>query len=115
MVLFCGWVQSYKGQILPYLILTWRDNVFFSNLVPKQSLDKSRVDPCGKMKYKDSLGSRCFLFNDSLTGEVLAEHCHFSLLFAVGCEPAQTCLSDISGQTIMSEISHTASGRKESL
>lgn len=64
--------ESNHTEDTSYLIVTWRDNVFFSSLAPKQSVDKSREDPCGKVKYKDSLGSRCFPFNDSLTGEVLS-------------------------------------------
>lgn len=78
MSLFCGWVQSYRENFFPYLIVTWGDNViFFSNLAPKQSVDKSRVDSCGKVKYKDSLGSRCFPFNDSLTGDELSRALSF--------------------------------------
>lgn len=39
-----------------------------------------------------------------------AEHCCFSLLFALGWEPAPICLGDISGQAIISGISHTENG-----
>lgn len=54
------------------------------NLAPKQSVAKSRIETCGQVKYKDSLGSRCFPFNDSLTGEWLSRALLFLPAVCIG-------------------------------
>lgn len=57
---------------------------FSQNLAPKQLVDKPRVDPCGKVKYKDSLGSKCFPFNDSFSSEVLSGALSFLPAVSIG-------------------------------
>lgn len=54
------------------------------NLAPKQSVAKFRVETCGQVKYKDSLGSRCFPLNDSLTGEGLSRALLFLPAVCIG-------------------------------